>query len=176
MFFRTASWTGKEAPSEEWRSYWLLYQCRNFIGKSWDLPPRANRWIYIAIVIPIIAYGCVVWWSALDKNFQRKTSTTTSTDNIIGLPHWVSPDWGGVVFMLLLILYSDWLRLIWTYYAVRNGVVLQGQEGTRVFRKDLGLELYFRLKDDYSVFQVEIFAILRAVGVIVATPTSDSIF
>ena len=29
-----------------------------------------------------------------------------------------------------------------------------------VFRREHGLELHFRLKDDYSVFQTEIFGIL----------------
>ena len=54
----------------------------NAIGRSWGLPPRAIRWKYRAIVRPVITYGCVVWWCALDKSFQRnildKVQRTTS--------------------------------------------------------------------------------------------------
>ena len=51
-----------------------LYQCRNAIDMSWGFPPKAIRWIYLAIVKPAITYLCVVWWYALDKSFQRKIS------------------------------------------------------------------------------------------------------
>ena len=49
-----------------------LYQCRNSINKSWSLPPRKIPWIYPAIFRQVITCGCVVWWSASDKNFQQK--------------------------------------------------------------------------------------------------------
>ena len=49
-----------------------FYQCRNSIGNSWGLPPTAIRWMYLAIVRTVITYSCVVWWSALDRSFQRK--------------------------------------------------------------------------------------------------------
>ena len=49
-----------------------LYQCRNSTGKSWGLSPKAIRWIYLAIVRPVISYGRVVWWSGLNKNLQWK--------------------------------------------------------------------------------------------------------
>lgn len=37
-------------------------QCRRTIGKSWGLKPKYIYWIYTAIVRPILAYGCLVWW------------------------------------------------------------------------------------------------------------------
>ena len=44
----------------------------NTLYKSWALPTRVIRWIYLPIVRTVITYGCVVRWSASDKNFQLK--------------------------------------------------------------------------------------------------------
>ena len=40
--------------------------------------------------------------------------------------------------------------------------------------RELGLELHFRLNDNSNVFQLEIFAILKAIKVITVGLTSDS--
>lgn len=47
-----------------------LYACRNSIGKSWGLSPKVVHWLYVTIVRPIITYGCLVWWPALEKSCQ----------------------------------------------------------------------------------------------------------
>ena len=46
--------------------------------------------------------------------------------------------------------------------------------GARVFCRELGFELHFMLKNNCSVFQTEIFAILKAVEAIAGGPASDS--
>ena len=45
----------------------VLYQSRNAIGTSWGLPHKAIRWIYLAIVRPVITCGWFVWCCAFDK-------------------------------------------------------------------------------------------------------------
>ena len=51
---------------------------------------------------------------------------------------------------------------------------LDRSAGAGVFCRKLGLELHFRLNDDCSVFQSEIFAILKAIEATVGGPTSYS--
>ena len=81
------------------------------------------------------------------------------------------------------------LRILVPERAQWNGGVLQGQRvipiftdgcklrgGTDagVFCWKLGRELHFRVNDDCSVFQAEIFAILKSIDVVAGGPTSDS--
>ena len=47
-----------------------------------------------------------------------------------------------------------------------DGSKLGGSTGAEVFCRELCLELNFRLNNDYSVFQSDIFAILRAIKAI----------
>ena len=49
-----------------------------------------------------------------------------------------------------------------------------GSTGAGVFCRELGLELHFRLNDECSVFQAEIFTILKAIVATAGGPTSDS--
>ena len=42
-----------------------LWQCRQIVGKTHGINPKAARWLYTAIVRPIISYGAVVWWTGL---------------------------------------------------------------------------------------------------------------
>lgn len=39
-----------------------FFACKKSIGKKWGFSPSIVRWIYIAIVRPIILYGILVWW------------------------------------------------------------------------------------------------------------------
>lgn len=82
----------------------LLYQGKRIMGKSWGVTPAAAKWIYTAVVRPILAYGCVIWAPALDKKtvcdklvkLQRiaclgitgamRTTPTASLEAITGLP------------------------------------------------------------------------------------------
>ena len=44
-----------------------LYSCKNSIGKSWGLRPGIIHWLYTTIVLPILTYGCLVWWQGVNK-------------------------------------------------------------------------------------------------------------
>ena len=47
-------------------------------------------------------------------------------------------------------------------HLITDGSKLGGGTGAGVFCRELDLELHFRLNDDCSVFQADIFAILKA--------------
>jgi ribonuclease HI len=43
------------------KATYTLMQCRKMVGKSWGLKPKVNRWLYITLVRPVLAYGCISW-------------------------------------------------------------------------------------------------------------------
>lgn len=43
-----------------------LYSCKRAIGKRWGFSPKVVHWIYTAVVRPILLYGIIVWWPALE--------------------------------------------------------------------------------------------------------------
>ena len=44
-----------------------MFACQRAMGKSWGLAPVLARWIFVAMVRPIISYASVVWCSAIDR-------------------------------------------------------------------------------------------------------------
>ena len=55
------------------KSLSALYACKSMIGKRWGLSPKIVKWLYVAIVRPILFYGAIVWWNALDKAYLHQT-------------------------------------------------------------------------------------------------------
>ena len=53
-------------------------------------------------------------------------------------------------------------------------VKVSGGTGAEVFCRELDIELHIRVKADYSVFQTENIAIVKAVEAIAGGPASDS--
>ena len=49
-----------------------LYTCRKAIGIKWGMSPYIVRWLYTAIIRPILLYGILVWWPALSKQSIKK--------------------------------------------------------------------------------------------------------
>ena len=43
----------------------IVMQCKRIIGATWGTNPHQSKWVYTAIVRPIISYECVVWVNAL---------------------------------------------------------------------------------------------------------------
>ena len=48
----------------------IFMQCRDMLGKTWGLSPKISRWTYIALIRPILAYGCLIWLKGLTINTQ----------------------------------------------------------------------------------------------------------
>lgn len=44
-----------------------FYICRKMFGRKWGLQPKLIHWLYTAVVRPIITYGALVWWEAMNK-------------------------------------------------------------------------------------------------------------
>ena len=44
----------------------VLFACNKAIGKSWGLSPKVSRWVYVALVRPILEYCSVVWSHSLE--------------------------------------------------------------------------------------------------------------
>ena len=53
-----------------------LYTCKKAIGLKWGMSPQIVRWLYIAIIRPILTYGIVTWWPILEKKTSLKKLTT----------------------------------------------------------------------------------------------------
>ena len=49
-----------------------LMQCRQIAGKTWGLKPSIMRWIYTAMIRPIVTYACVSWVGGINKLYLKK--------------------------------------------------------------------------------------------------------
>ena len=53
-----------------------LMQCRQIVGKTWRIKPSLLKWIYTAMIRPIISYAFVFWAGSLNKKYLvRKLKT-----------------------------------------------------------------------------------------------------
>ena len=48
-----------------------LFQLKSAVGVTWGLKPQVMKWLYTAVVRPVILYGSVVWWERADKGVGR---------------------------------------------------------------------------------------------------------
>ena len=44
-----------------------LLQCRQIVDKAWGINPFLMKWIYTAMIRPIMSYACVSWAGGLNK-------------------------------------------------------------------------------------------------------------
>ena len=49
-----------------------LLQCRQIVGRAWGLNPTNMRWIYTAMIRPVITYACVSWVGGANKKYLAK--------------------------------------------------------------------------------------------------------
>ncbi|XP_055836606.1 uncharacterized protein LOC129905204 [Episyrphus balteatus] len=47
-----------------------LFSCKKAIGGKWGFSPNIAHWLYTSVIRPILTYGMVVWWTALDKTIN----------------------------------------------------------------------------------------------------------
>ena len=46
-----------------------LMQCRQIVGKMWRIKPSRTKWIYTAMIHPIMSYACMSWAGGLNKKY-----------------------------------------------------------------------------------------------------------
>ena len=52
-----------------------LMQCRQIVGKTWGIKPYVMKWIYTAMIRPIMSYACVSWAGGLNKKYLERKLT-----------------------------------------------------------------------------------------------------
>ena len=52
-----------------------LMQCRQIVGKTWGIKPSMMKWIYTAMIRPIMSYACVSWAGGLNKKYLVRKLT-----------------------------------------------------------------------------------------------------
>ena len=50
----------------------IMFQCKRVVGRTWGLTPNAMKWIYQAIVRPILVHGSAIWAHSLEKKGNKK--------------------------------------------------------------------------------------------------------
>ena len=53
-----------------------LMQCKQIVGKTWGIKPSMNKWMYSAMIRPIMSYACLSWAGGLNKNYLVRKLTT----------------------------------------------------------------------------------------------------
>ena len=74
-----------------------LMQCRQTVGKTWGIKPSMMKWIYTALVRPIMSYAmCALGWRSQQKLSSEETHNGAETclpDDFISFsrhPYWCS--------------------------------------------------------------------------------------
>ena len=49
-----------------------LLQCRQKVDRAWGLIPTSMRWIYTAMIRPVITYACTSWVGGVNKKYLEK--------------------------------------------------------------------------------------------------------
>ena len=52
-----------------------LMQCRQIVRKTWRIKPSMMKWIYTAMIRPIMSYACVSWAGGLNKKYLVRKLT-----------------------------------------------------------------------------------------------------
>ena len=52
-----------------------LMQCRQIVSKTWGIKPSMMKWIYTAMIRPIMSYACVSWAGGLNKKYLVRKLT-----------------------------------------------------------------------------------------------------
>ena len=52
-----------------------LMRCRLIVGETWGIKPSMMKWIYTAMIRPIMSYACVSWAGGLNKKYLVRKLT-----------------------------------------------------------------------------------------------------
>ena len=76
-FTKNLTWT-KHLEESRKKVLRKINSARSLLGSTRGLPIKASRWIYSAIIVPIMTYGAIAWaardFSDKDKKLLRKTN------------------------------------------------------------------------------------------------------
>ena len=50
-------------------------QCRQIVDKIWVTKPSIMKWIYTAMIRPIMSYACMSWAGGLNRNYEVRKLT-----------------------------------------------------------------------------------------------------
>lgn len=54
-----------------------LYQAKNAISHTWGMSPKITKWLYTAVIKPMLSYAAIIWWErATYLTTQRKLAST----------------------------------------------------------------------------------------------------
>ena len=74
-----------------------LMQCRQIVGKTLGIKPFLMKWIYTAMISPVMSYSFVSWAGGLNKKYLvrilTKVAETCLLDDFISFfwhPYWCS--------------------------------------------------------------------------------------
>ena len=57
------------------KANFTMIQCKKMIGKTWGPSPKVNKWMYTALVRPIMAYGILAWVPSTEVEAHMKILT-----------------------------------------------------------------------------------------------------
>ncbi|XP_063676119.1 uncharacterized protein LOC134812566 [Bolinopsis microptera] len=49
-----------------------LMQCRRAVGPTWGMSPKTCKWMYTAVIRPILSYCCSIWIRATQTDYNAK--------------------------------------------------------------------------------------------------------
>ena len=52
-----------------------LILCRQIVGKAWGIKPSMMKWIYTAMIRPIMSYACMSWTGGLSNKYLVRKLT-----------------------------------------------------------------------------------------------------
>ena len=61
------------------------YTCNKCFSRKWGLKPYIVKWIYTAVVRPILCYGALVWWRAAKIKVRRDRLGTVQRKACLGI-------------------------------------------------------------------------------------------
>lgn len=72
-----------EARREKTLIAW--YTSNKCLGKKWGLKPYILRWIYTAVVRPVLCYGALVWWNTIKVSCRKTRLATVQRQACLGI-------------------------------------------------------------------------------------------
>ena len=62
------------------------YTCNKCLGNKWGLKPSIIKWIYLAVVRPVLSYGALVWWNTTKLGNRLNRLTSVQRLACLGIP------------------------------------------------------------------------------------------